>query len=82
MDVIFPEPFTVMYGILLWALVQVGVLGALVFLGVWLWRRFASGTPPGTRRALDELDLRYARGEIGRDEYLQRRADLERSPVT
>jgi putative membrane protein len=25
---------------------------------------------------LAELDLRYARGEIGRDEYLQRRADL------
>ena len=26
--------------------------------------------------ALAELDLRYARGEIGRDEYLQRRVDL------
>jgi putative membrane protein len=26
--------------------------------------------------ALTELELRYARGEIGRDEYLQRRADL------
>jgi len=26
--------------------------------------------------ALAELDLRYARGDIGRDEYLQRRVDL------
>jgi putative membrane protein len=29
---------------------------------------------PSTARAL--LDERYARGDIGRDEYLQRRADL------
>ena len=31
--------------------------------------------------ALAELDLRYARGEIGRDEYLQRRVDLGGSIV-
>ena len=31
--------------------------------------------------ALTELDLRYARGEIGRDEYLQRRVDLGGSVV-
>ena len=35
------------------------------------------GTPaPVCNDALAELDLRYARGEIGRDEYLQRRVDL------
>lgn len=28
------------------------------------------------RTALDILEARYARGEIGRDEYLKRRADL------
>ena len=33
-----------------------------------------AGTQP--LNAVHELDLRYARGEIGRDEYLQRRADL------
>lgn len=35
--------------------------------------------PPGwtpQNPALHELDLRYARGEIARDEYMQRRADL------
>ena len=35
------------------------------------WR----GHPP-RHPALDELDLRYARGEVSREEYLQRRADL------
>jgi uncharacterized membrane protein len=30
---------------------------------------------------LHELDIRYARGEISRDEYLQRRADMLSHPV-
>jgi putative membrane protein len=37
------------------------------------------GTPGGPRApnpAVAELDLRYARGEVDRVEYLQRRADL------
>ena len=37
------------------------------------------GWHPGWRGhnpAVDELDLRYARGEVSREEYLQRRADL------
>jgi len=33
--------------------------------------------PAGTGPARSELDLRYARGELDREEYLQRRADLE-----
>lgn len=32
---------------------------------------------PGVDRAQEELRLRYARGEIDREEYLQRRIDLE-----
>ncbi|CAL9348141.1 hypothetical protein SUDANB121_00421 [Nocardiopsis dassonvillei] len=32
---------------------------------------------PQVDRAQEELRLRYARGEIGREEYLQRRIDLE-----
>ncbi len=31
---------------------------------------------PVTGAALQELDLRYARGELKRDDYLQRRQDL------
>lgn len=51
-----------------------------IVLLVWLFIKAASG-----RGAKDEtqqspreiLDGRYARGEIGRDEYQERRADLE-----
>lgn len=37
----------------------------------------AAGPNPETLDPLQALQLRYARGEIERDEYLQRRADLE-----
>jgi len=43
------------------------------------WRGY--GPPPWKpNAALAELDLRYARGEIDRAEYLQRRADLLGAP--
>jgi putative membrane protein len=38
--------------------------------------RHVSPPPPPHSPALAELDLRYARGEVTREEYLQRRADL------
>jgi len=50
------------------------LLFAIVSLALTAYWRSQGGTMRGG--ALDELDLRYARGEIGRDEYLQRRADL------
>ncbi|HEX6539676.1 MAG TPA: SHOCT domain-containing protein [Candidatus Dormibacteraeota bacterium] len=37
---------------------------------------FMHGPGAPAQSALAELDLRYARGDIDRDEYLQRRADL------
>jgi putative membrane protein len=43
--------------------------------GYWL------GGPPPQSQALTELDLRYARGEVDRAEYLQRRADLLGHPA-
>lgn len=40
----------------------------------WGW---GSSTPPDSRKqALDILEQRYARGEIQRDEYLQKKQDL------
>jgi putative membrane protein len=64
--------------ILLW-LVPIALL-------VWLFTRIAAGdrrdtnAPP--RSPMEILDERYARGEIDRDEYQARRADLERSNKT
>src|SRR4051794_19896600 len=49
------------------------LLLAIVSLALSAYWRTAAGPRGG---ALAELDLRYARGEVGRDEYLQRRADL------
>jgi len=51
-----------------------------IVLLVWLFAKAASGRSgkdetPRTPREI--LDARYARGEIGRDEYQERRADLE-----
>lgn len=36
------------------------------------------GTPDVRQKALDVLEERYARGEINREEYLQKRDDLKR----
>jgi uncharacterized membrane protein len=46
-------------------------------------RPFTMGLPPGTvpgGRALAVLDVRYARGEISRKDYLQAREDLGTPP--
>ena len=60
------------------AAMQIAVL-VLVVLGiVWLVRRL-SGDSSGSRAApsaMDELERRYARGEIDRTTYLQMRDDL------
>ncbi|MGD2051803.1 MAG: SHOCT domain-containing protein [Acidimicrobiia bacterium] len=56
-------------------------LALVVTLVVWVvWNASRSSAPPQrpTTSALEILDARYARGEIDRDEYLERRADLER----
>jgi len=48
-----------------------------IFLVVLLVRHLTRGRDGKTgKSALDILDARYARGEIDRDEYLKRRADL------
>jgi putative membrane protein len=55
------------------------VIAAIVYLVrafLLVRARTPRAAPPFRSPGLDELDVRYARGEVTRDEYLQRRADL------
>ncbi len=59
-------------------IVMILVLTALIAGVVWLVRTLAdSRRPNGERRATEVLEMRYARGELDRDEYLQLREDLQ-----
>jgi putative membrane protein len=66
-------------------LLTIGVLVGLVFLGIWLWRKYgasegiASWTQPHETRkmsAREILQTRYARGELTREEYQDMLQDL------
>jgi len=61
------------WGGLLMLLIWLAAVAGAVVLARWLLRR-DNGT--ANDRALALLNERYARGEIGRDEYLQKRQDL------
>lgn len=68
---------------LLWLVFALVLLALAVTALVWLVRqvqgRSGASDAPGTRTsAWEELDRRYAAGELGRDDYLQARADLEK----
>ncbi len=55
------------------------IIVAGVLLIRWLWRASGQAGPAreaGRGSALETLELRYARGEIEREEYLQKRQDL------
>ena len=57
-------------GMLFWILLSVGA----VLLVIWAVQRFtAGGTGKGGESALDILNKRYARGEIGREEYEEKK---------
>jgi putative membrane protein len=59
--------------LLFWLLVVIGV----ILLVTWAVRRLASQeTGAGAEAPLDILQRRYARGEIGREEYERVRGDL------
>ncbi len=59
----------------------------LVLIGVVVWAvtRFTRGnpasTPPPHDPALEELRQAYARGQVTRDEFLQKQADLTGPPA-
>ncbi|RME61236.1 SHOCT domain-containing protein [Candidatus Parcubacteria bacterium] len=73
-------------GGLIGLLVNIGILVGIVLLIVWAVKQFSPSTPaPPTgnttmpaapRSAREILDLRYAKGELSREEYLTMIQDL------
>ncbi len=62
-------------------LIWVVILAAIVAGIVWLVRALAARDerqmpPPRRSSGLDVLEERYARGEINREEYLQKKTDI------
>ncbi|MBI5040739.1 MAG: SHOCT domain-containing protein [Gammaproteobacteria bacterium] len=60
--------------LLFWGLVILGIVAIVK----WLASAGPSGNTPKARAALDILEERYARGEIDRDEFEQKKRDLAR----
>lgn len=64
------------FGMIFWLVLLVAIIVAVA----WFVRRTGrTGAPPSLEsrsRGLDVLEERYARGEINRDEYLQKRRDI------
>lgn len=78
-DPMMPSPLMGGWTMLLWALLILALTALAVVGLVRMFRNprsrpLTSGQDTSARRLLDE---RYARGELDRDEYLQRRRDLE-----
>ncbi len=68
---------------LLWLLAIVGIVGGIAFLmhracACKHRRGCGTGVNDNGNPSLKLLDERYARSEIGRDEYLEKRSDLEK----
>jgi putative membrane protein len=62
-----------------WMLVHAGFWGLLLVLAVFVLvalSRARGGSDEKSPSALDLLNERYARGEIDRDEYLERKKDI------
>lgn len=61
-------------------IVWVVILVVIIACAVWLVRSIAGPgmhhLPPRRSSGLDVLEERYARGEINRDEYLQKKKDI------
>ena len=64
------------FGMIIWIIILI----AIIALVAWLVRSQTSSSmhhlPPSRSSGLDVLEERYARGEINRDEYLQKKKDI------
>ena len=61
------------FGLVVWLLITIGLVGL-----VWFFGSLPKARDPMDRSTARELlEERYARGELNRDEYLQKKRDLE-----
>lgn len=67
---------------LVWAVLGIALIVLVILGAVWLARRLGRDQRgqrlPTDSRALEELELRYARGEVERETFLKMREDIER----
>ena len=75
-------------GWLVMSLMMVGAWAVLILLVVWIVRQFTAGPAsseakgaPGSAAPLASLEERFARGEIDRQEFEERRAVLQGRPA-
>jgi putative membrane protein len=71
--------FGILLMLLFWALVILGIVAVVRWLSSESQgrRERAAGAPPRAQTPLEIVRERYARGEIDRDEYEQKRRDLQ-----
>ncbi len=69
-------PFHFLFVLVVFLLVVGGAVWLFVSLTRGRFERRPAYRPGNAPTALETLDLRYARGELSRDEYLQARDDL------
>lgn len=68
--------FAILIGVLVWGVLRLSSQGALASAGA----ASPPADPPPSDPALEELRVRYARGELDRSDFLERRADLGGPP--
>ena len=69
-------------GMLIWTVLGIALIVLVILGAVWLARQLGRDEPgrrlPRDGSALEELELRYARGEVEREAFLKIREDLQR----
>lgn len=65
-----------LFGMIIWIVVLIAVVAIVIWLVRSVIGHGVDHVPPRRSSGLDVLEERYARGEIDRDEYLQKRKDI------